>query len=191
MTENRNGRSKHRKLCNKVPRLEIAEIRQLAHGVRDILSSFPRFNKTEVPIAELLDRLRDTGQIEFQLVEQHELPNEYAVSYPDKKCIKCRETVYNNALAGQARDRFTLAHELGHILLHQNINPMFARSQSVSFHHFTEDAEWQANAFASEFLVDSRMVESSMTPRDISKLFGVSFEAAGYIYDRFKKENLI
>lgn len=181
---------KTRKLCNKVSKRTVQETRALAHQMRDLLLH-SRFNCIQLPIAELLDYLRDTGQIEFVLVEDHELPNEYAVSSPNQKIIRCRESVYEKALNGSAHDKFTLAHELGHILMHQNTNPEFARSQSASSHHYTEDAEWQANTFASELLVDSRQLEGINSPRDIKMRFGVSFESAGYVYERYRKEGLL
>ncbi|MGR6860797.1 ImmA/IrrE family metallo-endopeptidase [Aliivibrio salmonicida] len=158
--------------------------------MRDLLVN-SRFSNTQLPIAELLDYLRDSGQIEFEVLEDNKLPNEYAVSSPNEKIIRCRESVYERALNGSARDKFTLAHELGHVLMHQNTNPEFARSQSDSNHHYTEDAEWQANTFSSEFLVDSRQLEGINSPRDIEKRFGISFESAGYVYDRYSKEGLL
>ena len=36
-----------------------------------------------------------------------------------ENCIKIREDVYERAIKGYGRDRFTLAHELGHFLMHQ------------------------------------------------------------------------
>ncbi|EOD5329024.1 ImmA/IrrE family metallo-endopeptidase [Vibrio parahaemolyticus] len=181
---------KTRKLCNKVSQRSTQEIRALAHQMRDLLVQ-SRFNRLHLPIAELLDHLRDTGQIEFIPLEDHELPNEYALSSPNQMMIKCRESVYHGALAGKPRDKFTLAHELGHILMHQNTNPEFARSQTASFHHFTEDAEWQANTFASELLVDSRNLDGVSSPRDIEVKFGISFEAANIVYNRYRNEGLL
>ncbi|HCE4614548.1 TPA: ImmA/IrrE family metallo-endopeptidase [Vibrio parahaemolyticus] len=186
-----------RKLCNKVPQQTPHAIRAIAHQVRSSLVHHPRFNNIILPIAELLDFLRDRGQIEFVLVEDHELPNEYAVSFPNgdetssKPIIKCRESVYEAALDGVPRDKFTLAHELGHVLLHYNTNPAFAQAQTPSNHHYTEDAEWQANTFASELLVDSRELYDVNSPRDIEKKFGISFEAAGYVHTRYRKEGLL
>lgn len=181
---------KTRKLCNKVSARSTQEIRALAHQMRDLLVH-SRFNKIPLPIAELLDYLRDSGQIEFIPLEDHELPNEYAVSSPNEMMIKCRESVYDGALRGVPRDRFTLAHELGHVLMHQNTNPLFARSQNVSFHHFIEDAEWQANTFASELLVDSRSLDGVCSPRDIEQRFEVSFEVATILHRRYLNEGIL
>ncbi|WP_431193039.1 ImmA/IrrE family metallo-endopeptidase [Vibrio vulnificus] len=78
-----------------------------------------------------------------------------------------------------------------HVLLHRNTNPAFARAQTQSNHHYTEDAEWQANTFASEFLVDSRQLHGINSPRDIEQRFGISFESAGYVYNRYKQEGIL
>lgn len=182
---------KERKLCNKVPVLHVGQIRDVAHQVRDILSSSERFNKDKLNIAGVLDHLRDKGAIEFHIVEDHELKNEYAVTVPKERIVIVRQSVYDNASVGIPRDCFTLAHELGHLLLHTNVDSVYAFSQSPSFHHYTQDAEWQANTFASELLVDSRLLSNVNNPRDIEKKFGVSFETAGYVYDRFSRESLL
>lgn len=182
---------KQRKLCNKVPRLTDTSIRAVAHQVRDILSSSERFNTDKLCIVGVLDQLRDKGAIEFMIVPDSELKNEYAVTCPKEKVIVVRESVYDRACAGVPRDNFTLAHELGHLLLHTDTDPMYAQSQSPSFHHYTEDAEWQANTFASELLVDCRRLQDVNNPKDIEVKFGVSFETAGYVYDRFSREDLI
>jgi len=150
-----------------------------------------RFDMPKLPIASILDHLRDSGQIEFVIVEDKELPHEYAVSTPRDRTIIVRESVYHNAINGIPRDCFTLAHELGHLLLHTDTNPTYARSQTPSNHHFTEDAEWQANTFASELLVDCRLTSGMKNPREIAEVFGVSMEAAGYVYERYKKSGVL
>lgn len=51
------------------------------------------------------------------------------------------------------RKRFTLAHELGHILMHQNVDFIISESR---------DREKEANAFASEFLMPSQAMKSQL-----------------------------
>lgn len=181
---------KQRKLCNKVAPLSVNEIRDVAHHLRDLIKG-TRFDSLRLNIAGMLDHLRDSEQIEFEIVDDNQLQNEYAVSVPNEKLIRVRQSVYHNAILGVPRDCFTLAHELGHVILHRNTNPVYARSQSDSFHHFTEDAEWQANTFASELLVDSRQLEGLCSPRDIANRFGVSLETAGILYERYEKSGIL
>ncbi len=182
---------KERKLCNKVYRLCEAEIRDVAILFRTLLASSTKFNTDKLDIAGVLDHLRDKGAIEFIILEDNELPNEYAVSVPKEKSIFVRQSVYHNACDGVPRDTFTLAHELGHLLLHADTNPTYAHSQSTSLHHYQEDAEWQANTFASELLVDSRNLKGIKNPKDLEIRFGISFETACYVYERYKKEDLL
>jgi Zn-dependent peptidase ImmA (M78 family)/transcriptional regulator with XRE-family HTH domain len=55
----------------------------------------------------------------------------------------------NNPEISADRDRFTLAHELGHVLLHAMPNP---------------DMEKEANRFASEFLMPAKEIRAHLTP---------------------------
>lgn len=65
-----------------------------------------------------------------------------------------REDVYeawndpNDPMHGRAR--FTLAHELGHLVLHEG--PALHRQTAMIKHKVFEDSEWQADYFA-EFLM--------------------------------------
>ena len=45
-------------------------------------------------------------------------------------------------------------------------------------HKIYEDSEWQADVFASHFLIDEKLVTPGMTPDEISFTFGVSLQAA-------------
>jgi Zn-dependent peptidase ImmA (M78 family) len=78
-----------------------------------------------------------------------------------------------NSAAPTDRKRLTLAHELGHLLLHNG----FA----------TEDPEREANEFASEFLMPGHVIRPDLRPatlgrlRDLKRVWGVSMQA---LYER-------
>ena len=85
-----------------------------------------------------------------------------------------------NNLHHPNRQRFTLAHELGHYFLHRNIcknfddNYVFTRADEKS-----DPIEWEANRFAAEFLMPEdifrQMVVKGVTSvDDIADQFGVS-----------------
>lgn len=59
------------------------------------------------------------------------------------------------------RQRFTLAHELGHILMHQNVDFVVSESR---------DREKEANAFASEFLMPSQALRTQLVGMRFSDL---------------------
>lgn len=79
----------------------------------------------------------------------------------------------------QARQRFTLAHELGHVLLHRE--QLSFRDEQFSRH---SHAEIEANNFAAELLMPSwliwPLVDADKTPEAISAIFQVSRVAAEY-----------
>lgn len=59
------------------------------------------------------------------------------------------------------RVRFTLAHELGHILMHQSVDFVISESR---------DREKEANAFASEFLLPSQALKTQLVGMKFSDL---------------------
>lgn len=101
-----------------------------------------------------------------------------------------REDVYENANNGQGRDRFTIAHELGHLILQHN--HILARTSSLMTHKPYEDSEWQADNFAAEFLMPYGFVKNChnfvktddalMEISYIAETCKVSFDAASIRY---------
>lgn len=87
--------------------------------------------------------------ITIEIVEENELNyNEYAKFIPSKKVIKIRQSVYEGAINGNGKDRFTLAHELGHAFLHREICLYRSEEQPKPY----ENPEWQADEFAANLL---------------------------------------
>ena len=84
----------------------------------------------------------------FEVVSDDDMPDEYAVTLKKKKKIIVRESVYYGACDGNERDRFTIAHEVGHYLMHSKQSLRLARSSRKIKTY--EDPEWQANTFAAE-----------------------------------------
>ena len=96
-----------------------------------------------------------------------------------------------NSLHHPNRQRFTLAHELGHYFLHRNTQPSwmdtftFTRADEKS-----DPMEWQANQFAAEFLMPKKkflqMVANGVdNVDDLAKEFKVSTMAV-----RIRAKNL-
>ncbi len=99
--------------------------------------------------------------------------NEYAKYIPSSNCIKVRQSVYNGAAEGVGKDRFTLAHELGHSLMHREM----ALYRSDRIPKAFEDPEWQANEFAANVLCPLDEIKN-MDIYNISNKYNVSFEVA-------------
>jgi Zn-dependent peptidase ImmA (M78 family) len=157
-----------------VPPLSRAKIAQLGVVLRKgiNLNATPRF-----PIVEIYDWLGwiVTGA-EYQVVESHLMGDDDARTYPDKKLIQIREEVYDAAAQENGRARFTLAHELGHLMMHRNIS--FARVNPQSPPRIFENSEWQADVFASHLLMPDELIASYSNVENVMRDFGVSHSAA-------------
>ena len=113
----------------------------------------------------------------FEIREIGQMGDRHGQAYPDKNTIILREDVYEGVINGQGRDRFTLAHELGHFLLHRDGAITMARMKPGAKIPPYRDPEWQANAFAGELLMPVHII-TGMTPLMVSKECRVTIQAA-------------
>ncbi len=108
---------------------------------------------------------------EYEVVGLDELPGQYALAYPRQRRLIIREDVYNGACDNNPRDRFTLAHELGHLFLHQGIQ---ARIDEKSMKDMMNNCEVEANVFGMELLMPSPIALETGTPALLAHLCGAS-----------------
>lgn len=94
---------------------------------------------------------------------------------PSENRIRIREDVYERACNGYGRDRLTMAHELGHLLLHRAETITFAREDGDIPPY--KDPEWQANTFAGELLAPYEYIKD-MSVIDIARYYGITEKAA-------------
>ncbi|HHR6138074.1 TPA: ImmA/IrrE family metallo-endopeptidase [Providencia alcalifaciens] len=160
-----------RELGHRVSPKSTKEIVKIALATRKLLGLE---TSKKINLTVLVELFLQNDLIE--IVEDHELLGRYALTYPDKNIIKIRNSVYEDLCNGSPRARFTIAHEIGHLVMHKN-QTTFARGGSKN-HKIFEDGEWQADTFASHFLINREFVTEGMTANDISNTFGVSYTAA-------------
>lgn len=119
--------------------------------------------------------------------------------------MELREDVAQRAREGHGRARFTAAHELGHLILHRNELIEGVGANRVTKYedssHNTEwpshlriytSADWQANVFASAFLMPLEGVRAFLASQradyfqaqDIAQHFKVSLQAARIRMDK-------
>ena len=127
------------------------------------------------PVLKFIEFVLPTFGYTIEICETSEMQNVYALTLPDEKIIKISENVYNLAVQGYPRHLFTLAHEIGHVIFHDNDSISFARTNEKIKPY--EDPEWQANTFAAELLVPSCMIKGK-TIDEIIKIYGCSKEVA-------------
>ena len=96
--------------------------------------------------------------------------------------------IYISNFTTPLRDRFTVAHELGHYVLHSMFGEK-STPMSVERHGNTV-VEREADVFAAAFLMPIGLIEESMesgvTPEEISRKFKVSTAAAGWRMDEVR-----
>lgn len=154
------------------PRSKVL-IRQIANQIREIL----QVNKNEkIDIIRLLEMVICPAlDISFEIIEKKEMLDKYAEYNPIDKTIKLREDVYERAINGIGRDRFTVSHEIGHIFLHSDNIAMARSDEKIPVYC---DPEWQANTFAREFLCPLSGISDNDDIDIISEKYGVSKEVA-------------
>ncbi len=88
------------------------------------------------------------------------------------------DTIYYNESRYEKRIRFTIMHEIGHIMLNHNTS--------------TSEIEREANFFARFILAPPVLIYAhdrtcDIDKKTISEIFNISDEAAGYAYDYYLK----
>lgn len=159
-----------------VPPTSKANLEQYALQIRhqlglDDVVFVPVISVIEKRISLLLD-----SSFNYEYVPTRDLPLEYAHYNPISNLLTIREDVYFRACEGSPRDRFTIAHEIGHFCLHSN-GVILSRAQDRQRIPAYRNPEWQANTFASFFLMPQHLIRG-MSPKEIAKKFGTSYQAA-------------
>lgn len=133
--------------------LEIAE---LAHNFRVKLGIA---NDSYIKIIDILEFEICKFIPEFRLIVKRDIElDTTAATTIDPPRIYVRETVYDAACDGDHDSRSILAHELGHLLMHVDIDGAMQKnylgySDQIKGMNLTESSEDQADVFARNFLV--------------------------------------
>lgn len=171
------------------PIAEPRSRKEIINMVNQIKDSF-EMKSMFFPVCKFLEILPfffdETLKLEY--VENKELPpNTYAYYDPVNNLMMIDEEVYLRACNGVARDRFTIAHEIGHYFLVDKV--MYTRKSDEKIPAYC-DPEWQANAFASELLMPSRKI-LHMPVSSIVRECKVSYQAAEIALKNAKKSSYL
>lgn len=106
----------------------------------------------------------------------HDLPDHDGTIYVHRK--EDFDIIIPN-FTGPLRDRFTIAHELGHYILHKPHEKSWAARSGEP-----DRLEWEANWFAAGFLMPEGLFKEAMDKTTsipaLASQFGVSLAAAGF-----------
>lgn len=118
--------------------------------------------------------------IQVKYYESSDGNDGYCKMYPNKPYI------FVNKLCSKERQRFTVAHELGHIILgHVGKYKLVNREPSEN----DSPIEKEANVFASRLLAPACILHEIgiQDPQEISELCGISLQSAEIRFSRFQE----
>lgn len=135
-------------------------------------------NNLYIPIIKIVEHIIPRLDPSFQLetVYENEMINEYAHYCPQTNTLSIRQDVYILACNDDPRHRFTVAHELGHYFMHDDITA-FSRCESNTNIPSFRDPEWQANVFAAAFLMPKSLIKG-LTSVQVSQYCKTSLQSA-------------
>lgn len=178
-------------IVRKVPAMSRDTIRQVAQKIRKINAELTGENSVCFPIVEFLDLTlaKHLKGFVLEICFQDEMGDAHGLTFPDDNLIQIREDVYEGACCNKGRDRLTLAHELGHLVLHPKLG--FARMEYGKSIPAYLSSEWQANAFAGELLISAEHISKCKSVSEVAEMFKVYEEAARVQLDAFRKDGII
>jgi hypothetical protein len=140
--------------------------------------------------------LRGEKVLTYEVVDDDLLGNNDAKTELIDGAIKiaAKKSVDSQAAWGDGRARMTLAHELGHAVMHATEGSIDHRATgaagttTISKINASESAEHQAKTFASAFLIDDTRAAELHTPLEIATEFLVSLSAAEICFERIQEE---
>jgi uncharacterized protein DUF955 len=148
-------------------------IAQLAVKLRDDHGSRcdPTFNIidfVERTLANHLNRIKK-GQLNIEFYDREFKQDDPAYVSFDPLTLHADRTIWADAKIGEEYARFVIAHEIGHIVLHDHSAKGFSsdKSAQIRFADDGQSAEWQANTFAGHFLVPDFVLEKF---REVAKI---------------------
>ncbi|WP_298243871.1 ImmA/IrrE family metallo-endopeptidase [uncultured Bradyrhizobium sp.] len=117
------------------------------------------FNICSFVLQVLAKRLRGKGKLQIEFYSPEDLPEGACVTF-NPLTLHIVKRIWDDAGAGETYARFIVAHEIGHILLHDGLAVAFSNDNEavLKFVEEEESAEAQANAFADLFLAPDHVV---------------------------------
>ena len=171
-----------------VPPLRRVAIRDFAAALR---GRFGLADEARFPVIDFLERVLDQrlNMTRTVIADAHDMGGAEGLTCPSGDFVMLRTDVYDGALAWGGRPRFTIAHEIGHLLLHAN-RPLARRAQSETVPAY-KCSEWQADQFAAEVLMPFWQLCASDTPAVVAKRHAVSYHAAEVRLAKLKSEGVL
>jgi hypothetical protein len=173
-----------------VPPQSRANLRKLATVIR---GAFGISETSAFPAMEVLEWGMPLLFADFwlEVCPSRELGDKHGETFPGRHLIRIREDVYEGACNGKGRDRFTVTHEMGHLILLDEVALSYARKTlpTTELPAF-RDSEWQANALAGELLMPLGAIRR-MSPVEIATRYGVTDSAVETQIKALRREGVL
>lgn len=169
-------------------RVNGTSVQKIRAKTQNLRSFFNMQEDAYLNVSQLLDSLSAMALVDYDVVEDDEWQREEELAYfvPADNMIYIKRSTNDLATSGDGHSRFTIAHEIGHWMMHRNIRLSRSSISSVKHSPF-EDSEWQADTFAAELLIYKPFVDGSDDALDLKRKFGVSTACAGVYLKREKR----
>ncbi len=170
--------------------LSVQSIRDRAIYVRTQLG----LTRNPVDLELFLEQLSDFGITVDVLADEDMLgfaDHSEACCVPETATIYLTEETYRKACMNEPRTRFTIFHELGHLLLGHN-RELHRANVAKNIKPY-QDSEWQADRFAAEVIMPLDVIYGYelFSVEKIKTQFGVSDQAAQTRFNQLLKEGVI
>lgn len=167
-----------------VPPASRNDIKVFANRVRRLfhlheIETFPVMEFVEIVLTKI------DPSFNYEIVSDAEMGSDQANYSPVSNTMRIRNSVYEGAYNGNGRDRFTVAHELGHYFLHSDVS-LSRADDNINVPAY-RNPEWQANTFAAALLMPDHIIKD-MGPSQIAQRCGTSYSAAAIAYNNLKKK---
>src|SRR5574343_1055045 len=112
----------------------------------------------------------------YSIGTKSDMRDNHGLTLTQSKEILIREDVFEKACSGDGFGRFTMCHELGHLMLHSG-GVALQRAQANPPLYMS--SEWQSDKFASAVLMPYHLIgKTDGGVHDVMQQFGVSYSAA-------------
>lgn len=134
----------------------------MRHKIEKLVNKLYKKYKTRNPIelAEKLDLIVVSQDMDSSV--------HGAYYYKVRNGIICLNTIYS-----EEHQKYVLAHEIGHYLLHKKLNIKFLQCSTF---YSKDKFEKQANMFAAEYLISDELLEQYTTIDELSQMEGIPKE---------------
>jgi hypothetical protein len=137
------------------------------------------FNICEFVVGVLTERFRSKGRLEIEFYDRCKNDDPAYVTFKPLT-LHIDRKIWRSAEDGEAYARYVVAHEVGHIVLHDEFAVAFSDEDAAQLKYLQdeESGEWQANVFAGYFLAPDHLALKLHDPDVIAGLCVITDELA-------------